>query len=202
MQPSERGEVLTVYRMLGITSVVAFVVSQLARHRTWSAAFDEWILLSLLGGVLAFQLLNCEARHWSALVSFLFRRCRQQKTLAAVLLWLATARRGCIVTATSIYVLGLIAVLSNLANPVMLGFGVATSLLSVLYGLLASEFVLRPMLVAVSNIDVQDSKKTGMDSSNATLESQTVRQGDRHLVVSLVVVVAASAPVLLVRILL
>ena len=112
-----------------------------------SAFIDSPSAILVFGGMLGILLLSHEADTWKLFLHFLLQQSRafsqdDRETLDA---FLQTAGRGSLACGGLGTVVGLIIMLGNLDDPAAIGPGMAVALLTILYALLLSELVIRPM---------------------------------------------------------
>ncbi len=136
-------------RILGVVVLVllGWTFLAISPFAAPSAFIDYPSAMLVLGGMLGILLLSYDADVWKLFLHFLLQQSRafsqdDRETLDA---FLQTAGRGSLACGGLGTLIGLIIVLGSVADPGMIRPGMAVALLTILYALLLSELVIRPM---------------------------------------------------------
>ncbi len=107
-------------------------------------------VLIRLFGVTAFAAVVCELVRRGPVASLVDFRALACILGGAAAGWFQIGRRGVLASGVLTYAVGIINMLSNIASPATVGWGLATALLSVVYAVLLSEFFFFPFATAAS----------------------------------------------------
>jgi len=147
-------------RLFGVTAFAA-VVCELVRQGPVVSLFDFRAMGCIFGGLVGMLLVGTTQKQWQCAWRFLFAEGRLEgdEDRAAAATWFQIGRRGALASGVLTYAIGVIFMLSDISSPAMLGAGLATSLLSVVYAVVLSEFFFFPFASAASaglQIDPRD----------------------------------------------
>ncbi len=138
-------------RLFGVTAFAA-VVCELVRRGPVASLVDFRALACILGGAAGALLIGASQREWKNAWRFLVAagRLEADEDRVAAAGWFQIGRRGVLASGVLTYAVGIINMLSNIASPATVGWGLATALLSVVYAVLLSEFFFFPFATAAS----------------------------------------------------